>query len=237
MRVSGQKAVIARYSFKGERFEILVDPDLAWKFKSGGDVDLRDVLVSEIVYKDARKGLKASEASILKVFGTDDIYKIAEVIIKKGELQLTAEQRRELIEAKKRQIISIISRNCIDPRTGLPHPPKRIELAMEEVGVPIDPFKDAEEQAVTVIKALRVVLPLKIANVIIRVKFPPTCAGRAYGVVSRFGSIKQSKWLSDGSWLCEVEMPAGLQPSFISKVNEISKGEAQVEIVGQVGRK
>lgn len=231
MKLSGQKAVIARLSIRGEHFEILVDPDLAWKFKSGKPVNLDDILVSEIIYRDARKGFKASEESLLKAFGTTDLYKIAEKIIRRGDLQLTAEQRRELIEAKKRQIISFISRNCIDPRTGLPHPPKRIELAMSEARVSIDPFRDADEQALSVIKALRTILPLKIAHVTIRVKFPPKYAGRAYGVVFRFGTINKSQWLSDGSWLCEVEMPAGLQPSFISKVNELSKGEAQIEIV------
>ncbi|RLE51199.1 MAG: ribosome assembly factor SBDS [Candidatus Methanomethylicota archaeon] len=235
--MSKRRAVIARYLSKGERFEILVNPDLAWKLKSGKQVDLRELLISDIIYKDARKGLKASEESILKVFETDDPYKIAEIIVKKGELQLTAEQRRKLIESKKRQIINFISRNCVDPKTGLPHPPKRIELAMEQVGVSIDPFKDAEEQALDVIKALRRILPLKIANVLIRVKIPPTYAGKAYGIISRFGTIRVSKWLTDGSWLCEIEMPAGLQPAFIEKVNEISKGEAQIEIISEIRRK
>lgn len=231
MVLSGQKAVIARLSIRGEHFEILVNPDLAWKFKSGKQVDLDEVLVSEIIYRDARKGFKASEESLLKAFGTTDLHRIAEIIIRRGSLQLTAEQRRELIEAKRRQIINFISRNCIDPRTGLPHPPKRIELAMAEASVSIDPFKDADEQALNVIKALRTILPLKIAHVTIRVRFPPKYAGRAYGVVSWFGSINRSQWLSDGSWLCEVVIPAGLQPLFISKVNDISKGEAHIEII------
>jgi len=235
--LSKRKAVIARYSIRGEKFEILVDPDLAWKLKSGRQVDLRELLISDIVYRDAKKGFKASEESLIKIFGTDDPYKIAEIIIKRGELQLTAEQRKELIEAKKRQIINFISRNCVDHKTGLPHPPKRIELAMEQVGVAIDPFKDVEEQALSVIKALRTVLPLKMASVIIRVRIPPAFAGKAYGVLLKFGSIKLSKWLNDGSWLCEVEMPAGLQPAFITKVNELTKGQAQVEIISGSGRK
>jgi len=229
--LSGRKTIIARYVSMGERFEILVDPHLAWKFKRGEPVDLNDILISDIIYKDAKKGLKASEESIRKVFATSNIKTIASIIIKNGTLQLTAEHRRELIEAKKRKIINFISKNCIDPRTNLPHPPKRIELAMEEVGIPIDPFKPAEEQALDIIKALRKILPLKIARITIRVRFPPFCAGKAYGFVSKYGSILKSEWLQDGSWLCEVEMPAGLQTTFISKVNEISKGSAELEIL------
>ena len=229
--MSEKRTVIAKYSFKGEHFEILVDPDLAWSFKCGVDVDFDELLVSEFVYKNASKGLKASDESLKAAFGTLDIYKIAPIILKKGELQLTSEQRREMIEAKKRQIINFISRSCIDPRTKLPHPPRRIELAIEEVRVSIDPFKDAEEQALDVIKRLRPVLPLKIANVVMAVKFPPLCAGRAYGLVSNFGTIRRSQWISDGSWICEVEMPAGLQTSFISRVNALCKGSAEVKIL------
>ena len=100
-----KRGALARLSIGGKRYEILVDPELAWALKSGErEVDVREVLLGEYVYYDARKGLKASETELEQVFGTDDVYKIAERIIKEGEVQLTAEQRRELIEAKRRQI-------------------------------------------------------------------------------------------------------------------------------------
>ncbi|MCS7367167.1 MAG: ribosome assembly factor SBDS [Candidatus Verstraetearchaeota archaeon] len=223
--------VVARYISKGERFEILVNPNLAWAFKQGENIDLNEILVGEIIYKDANKGLKASEESLIKVFGTTDIYKIAPIILKNGTLQLTTEQRKEMIENKKKQIINFISRCCVDPRTNLPHPPKRIELAMEEVGVQIDPFKDAEEQSLSVIKSLRSVLPLKIANVTLNVKVGAEYAGKAYGVISSFGVIKRSEWQSDGSLICEIEMPAGLQPSFIEKMNKLCKGNVEINVV------
>ncbi|HDO21017.1 MAG TPA: hypothetical protein ENG81_05835, partial [Candidatus Bathyarchaeota archaeon] len=49
--LSGRKTIIARYVSRGERFEILVDPHLAWKFKRGEPVDLNDILISDIIYK------------------------------------------------------------------------------------------------------------------------------------------------------------------------------------------
>ncbi|RLE51910.1 MAG: ribosome assembly factor SBDS, partial [Candidatus Methanomethylicota archaeon] len=117
------KAVIARLSAFGEHFEVLVDPDLAWAIKSGKSASIKEALISDLVYKDARKGLKASDESLKKVFKTTDVLKVAEEIIKKGDLQLTAEQRRALIESKRRQIIDFIAKNCVDPKTGTPHPP------------------------------------------------------------------------------------------------------------------
>src|SRR5712692_6105169 len=156
-----EEFVTARLETRGTRFEILVRSELAWKVRSGKSADLRDALSGDFVYKDAKKGLKASEDLVLKVFGTQDIYKVAEEILKRGEIQLTSEQRRELAENKRKQIVNFITRNAIDPKTGLPHPATRIELAMEEARVSIDPFKDADSQAMDVIKELRPLLPLK----------------------------------------------------------------------------
>jgi len=223
--------VIARYESHGHRFEILVKPRLAFEFKSDGKVDIREVLVGDFIYKDARKGLKASEEAVKKIFGTTDIYKVAEEILRKGELQLTTEQRRQLIEAKKRKIIDFIARNCIDPRTKLPHPPRRIELALEQVRVGIDPFKDTESQALEIIKKLSRVLPIKIAKSTVRVKVPPPYSSRAYGVLAGLGEVKRVTWLSDGSLFMELEIPAGMQQTLIDRVNSISKGTAIVKIV------
>jgi ribosome maturation protein SDO1 len=58
-----------------------------------------------------------------KAFGTTDPLKIADLILKKGTLQLTTDQRRKMVEDKKRQIIDFISRQAVDPKTNLPHPP------------------------------------------------------------------------------------------------------------------
>jgi len=229
--VESGKYVIARYESHGERFEIIVYPEEAWRYREGREKDVRKVLVYETIYKDAKKGLRASEESMIKVFNTEDIYKIADIILKHGEIQLTAEQRKKMIEAKKRQIINFIVRNCVDPRTGAPHTPTRIESAMEEAGVRIDPFKNPEEQAQDVIKALRRILPLKIAKAIVAIKIPPAYVGKAYGILSRIGNIKREAWLPDGSWIAEIEIPAGLQPTLIEKVSELTHGTGQVKII------
>ena len=224
------KEVIARYVSHGKKFEVLVYADKAWKLKQGEKVNIRDVLVGDIIYYDARKGLKASAEDLKKVFGTDDIYQVAYKIIKFGELQLTAKQRKELIEAKKRQIIEFISRNCIDPRTGLPHPPKRIELALEQAKVGIDPFLPVEVQVNNIIKALRTILPLKIAKAIVRVKIPPMYINKVYGYLSKIGKILSSNYQSDGTWLAEIEIPAGLQNTLIEQVNKLTKGTGEVKV-------
>jgi len=171
--VSLEKAVIARLQSHGEKFEVLVDPYLAAKFKEGQSIDISDILAAEAVYKDSGKGEKVSEELLEKVFGTTDIKEVAKKIILKGNVQLTAQQRKEMKEQKKKQIISLIARNTINPQTDTPHPPKRIENALEEIRANIDIYKSAEEQIPNIIKDLGRILPIKFEKREIAVRIPP----------------------------------------------------------------
>ncbi|MHC1563797.1 MAG: ribosome assembly factor SBDS [Candidatus Hecatellaceae archaeon] len=231
MRLMGQKYTIARLITGGERFEIMVNPDRALDYKMGKPVGISQLLIYETVFKDVGKGERASEEKLKKFFGTTDPQKIAKTIIERGEVLLTTEQRRRLIEAKRKQIVSFISKYCVDPRTKLPHPPLRIEQAMAEAHVSIDPFKDAEEQAKQVIQTLRPVLPLKIENVELEVVIPPRFAPSSYSALKSFGVIKREQWLQDGSLSAVIEIPAGLQPSFMEKLGSVTKGSAQIKRV------
>ena len=222
--------VIARLEVGGQVFEVLVNPELAMQLREGKKVNLDDLLIGDYVYKDARKGLKASPEALKKIFGTTDIKKIAVEIVKRGEIQLTTEQRRKLIEAKRKQIITFISRNAIDPRTKAPIPPKRIELAMEQARVGIDPFLDVEKQAMNVIKAISRILPIKIAKAILLIRIPPAYSGRIYSQIPKLGEVKKTEWKNDGSLIVELEIPAGMQNEVIGKINSLTRGEAEIRI-------
>ncbi|MCX8176406.1 MAG: ribosome assembly factor SBDS, partial [Candidatus Bathyarchaeota archaeon] len=185
-----------------------------------------------IVAKQQDKKIKSKLLQKLKkMFGTTDPVKIAKTILDKGEVQLTTEQRRKLIEDKKKQIINFISRHCVDPKTNLPHPPLRVEQALSQAKISIDPFKDADEQAKDVIQALRLILPLKILSVAFEVKIPPQYASSSYGILKSYGSIKREQWLPDGSLSAIVEIPAGLQTSFLEKLGNTTKGNVQTRLV------
>ncbi len=225
------KHVIARYEARGHRFEILVKPDLALKVKEGGEVDVDEMLVGDYVYKDIRRGFKASPEVLREVFGTDDIRVVALEIVKRGELQLTAEQRRAIIEAKKKQVINFIARNAIDPKTKLPIPPKRIELALQQARVSIDPYRSVEVQAREVISRISRIIPIKIAKAILQVITPPQYSGRIYRQLSGLGEVKKSRWRSDGSLEIELEIPAGMQKEVIDKINKFTRGSASIKVL------
>ncbi|MCJ7632389.1 ribosome assembly factor SBDS [Candidatus Bathyarchaeota archaeon] len=225
------KYTLARITVGGEHFEILVKPNLALQFKQGQEIDISKILVAEEIFADSGKGLRASEVKLKKAFGTDDVYKVANTILHRGELQLTTDQRRELVEIKRKQIINFISHNCIDPRTGAPHPPLRIEQALSQIRLIIDPFKSGEEQAKDVIDDLRPILPLRMEKLRVAVKIPPEHAPKAIGAVKEYGTVSNEEWQSDGSWIAVVEMPAGVHTTFLERVGKITQGNYQTRIL------
>jgi len=230
--VSLDEAVIARIKKGEEHFEILVDPYGASDIIEGKeDVDVLEQLAVDAVFTDAKKGTHASEEALMKAFGTTDIATIAKEIILHGDIQLTTEQRRRMQENKRKRVIDIIARDAMDPQTKAPHPRQRIERAMEEAGVHIDPFKPVSEQVKRTIDAIRPILPISLEKVRISVKIPAQYTGKGYNVVRSFGTLEREDWQSDGSWIGIIKLPAGMQNEFYEKLNEVTKGNASTRIL------
>jgi ribosome maturation protein SDO1 len=225
------KYTIARLTKDNEHFEILVKPEKALDYRTGKKARITEVLAAEFIFADANKGTKVSEEQMRTAFETTDPLKIADIILKKGTLQLTTEQRRKMVEDTRKQIIDFISRQAVDPKTNLPHPPLRIENAMEQIRYPIDAHKPVEEQAREIVKLLRPILPLKIEQISVAVRVPAEYSAKSYGSIKSFGEIKQEEWRADGSWYGIIEMPAGAYASFLNKLGDITKGNGEAKIL------
>ena len=59
---------LARLKKEGEIFEIVVEPSLAIQFKERNDGDISEILKSEKIFSDAKKGLLASEHKLKEIF-------------------------------------------------------------------------------------------------------------------------------------------------------------------------
>ena len=223
--------VIARVEKSGEKFEVLVKPEAVQKVRDGKDVDLLKELAIDEIFKDAHKGSKASEDKMAEFFGTTEPLAVAKQIIQRGEIQLTTEQRRQMLEAKRKQIVQYIAANAINPQTSTPHPPQRIENAMEEAKVHIDPFKPIEEQVKEVLDALRPLIPIRFEKVRIAVKLSAEDSAKSYGDIKGYGTILKEEWSPTGAWLGVVEMPAGLQTDFLERLNAKTKGNVETRIL------
>jgi len=225
------KPSVIRYSFEGEKFEILVKPDPALEFKLGKRKDISSILVSDEIYTDSNKGTRASTEKLLKAFKTEDTAAIAEKILKKGDLNLTTDQRRKMISEKRKQIVNFIAKTYVDPKSHLPHPPLRIEQAMEDGKVSIDPHKNAEEQIKDIVEKLRSIIPLKSENLVLEIIVPAQFASQSYSVLKSTGTLQKEEWLSNGSLKAILEIPAAARPNVIDRLGSITKGTASVEVL------
>lgn len=229
--VSLDDAVIARLKKGEEHFEVLVDPYAAADLIDGKEIDIIQILAIDAIFKDSKKGTHAPEETIKEKFGTDDVAEVAKQIVLNGDIQLTTEQRHKMQKNKKNRIIETISRNAMDPKTKAPHPRQRIELAMDEAGVHVDPFKPVSEQVKTIIEALRPLIPISMEHVRISVKIPPEHIGKAYGVARNYGTLEREEWQSDGSWIGIIKIPAGMQTDFYDKLNDVTKGNVSTKFL------
>ncbi len=219
---------IARIKKSGRIFEILVIPEKAIDYKKRKNDTVKDVLEVEAIFKDAKKGERA--ADLKQVFGTEDVFKVAEEILKKGELRLTSDYKKKLQKEKLARIKSIITKYSIDPRTNSPIPMKRLELALDKININIDPFRKSEEQVKDVLKKLRPVIPIKFEEKEIEGRVPAQYGSKLYGIVERYGELKKTEWMKDGTWHFIVKIPGGMRDELLDKINKITHGNADIKM-------
>jgi ribosome maturation protein SDO1 len=256
-RMDFGKYIIAHIKIAGRRFEILVDPDKSWDLKKQirqfqkekekelnktYKVTVDDVLVfskvpmdqiveSYIIFEDIHRGEKMSDDVIQDTFKTDKIDRVLAEILLNGELQLNKEQREKFISEKKKKLLDILTKNCINPQTSKPHPPQRIERALEEAKINIDPFNPIEDQVESIVKALQSIIPIRMERQQLLVSIPAEFTGKAYNLVKTIALITKEDWKSSGSVECVIEIPAGISVEFLDKLNKITHGRAMTKII------
>jgi len=228
--VSLDDAVVARFKKDGKTFEVLVDPNLAFDLRNGKQVSIRDLLAYDAIYKDARKGLLASESDLQEVFKTTDPLEIGKTIVLKGDVELTTEQRRRILEETKRKIVAIIAKRAVNPQTKTPHPATRIELAMDQAKVRVDPSKPAEQQITRVVEEIRKVLPISLETIKLMIKVPAKFTGKAYAVLKQY-DVVQEDWLTDGTLVCVIRIPAGIQGEVYDALGKVTHGNLITNVI------
>jgi ribosome maturation protein SDO1 len=226
-----EDSIIARLESHGETFEILIDTKVVNLLREGKEVDLSEHMAIDEIFRNAHKGTRPEEKKVKEVFGTTVPTEVAKQIILKGEVQLTTQQRKEMQESKRKRVVAEIARNAINPQTNSPHPPARIEAAMEEARVHIDPFKSVDSQVEIVLKALRPLIPIRFDKTRIAVKLTGDQYGRCYEYITSVGKVQREEWAANGNWVGVVEIPAGIRDDFLAKLNEKTKGDVETKLL------
>lgn len=218
--------------YRGDKqFEILVEPDLAKEAKlEGEDHDIQRMLFVQEIFTDAGEGERASVDEIDKEFGTKQVMEAAEEIFEKGDMQLTTEQKAEIREDKWKQLVSMISRRVQNPRTGNPHPPDRVENALEEAGFNVQWDSDMEEEFEDAIDELRPIIPVSLDEKTVAIRIPVDNAGKAYDKLQQTADIEEEQWGNE-YFTAKVTLPAGALKELREELQDITSGQTEMKEV------
>ena len=227
--VSLDEAVIARLESGGHKFEILIDPEAAQAFRESGEIDWDDALATEGVWSDSAKGEHAGDGAVQEVFGTLELEAVCRAILEQGDIQLTAAQRKELVERRHKQLVAHIASGAMNPQTGTPHPPQRIENALAEAKFMVAPLEPLERQVERAVKALRPLLPISFEKMRVAVRIPARHVGRCYGEMKALATITKEEYQPDGSWIAVLELSAGAHADLLDRLGSLTHGTAEIK--------
>lgn len=222
---------MVRYKAGRTTFEIMCHPSAVAKFRKG-ECTLEETIVSDVVYKGpARKGERANAAELESAFETSDMRAVLDTILQRGTAQVSADERREQLETKRRQVINHIRKNYINPRTGLPCTLEQIEDAVGQLkALTIDPSKPADMQATEIARRIiDEVMPLKKSEMGGVLTIPHRHLGSAMGIVHQWASVRKEDYNSEGV-VMEIGFSAGDFDRIMSELNRVTKGEYQVRV-------
>lgn len=221
-----------KVQYRGDKqFEILVEPDLAKEAKlEGKDHEIQRMLFVQEIFTDAGEGERASTEEIEKEFGTKQIMEAAEVIFEKGDMQLTTEQKAEMREEKWKQLVNMISRRVQNPKTGNPHPPDRVENALEEAGFNVNWDSNLEDKFEDAIDELRPIIPVSLDEKTVAIRIPNDKAGKAYDKLQQAAEIEEEQWGND-YFTARVTLPAGVLSELIDELQDMTSGQTEMKEV------
>ena len=229
--VSLEDAVIARYETGGNRFEILIDPKAAQNYSEGDEIDWEDAIAADGIWSDSSKGERTPDILVNNTFETTDLIDIYKRILTDGTIQLTSQQRKEMVEQKRKQIVAHIVANAMNPQTGGPHPPQRIENAIDEVRYSVDPMENMDKQIEKIIKSIKTLIPISFEKIRVAVKIKAIHVGKCYGQITSLSKIESEEYQKDGSWIGVLEMSAASFAKLEDALGSLTKGTAETKML------
>ncbi|WWD20003.1 SBDS family rRNA metabolism protein [Kwoniella shandongensis] len=229
---------IVRTKKGGKRFEIACYQNKVSEFRSGVETDLSEILQIEQVFTNVPKGQVAKKEDWQKCFATDDINKVIEEILRKGELQINNLERTHHLSSLSREIATIVSEMTVDPTTTPPrkHTVGMVEKAMAEVGFSVKADRPAKAQALELIKKLSdgEVLPVRRVRMRVRITMPSKDAKRCKEKV--LAETEETEEEETGTeWEVIVQINPSSFRTLTDLVNTETKGKGRVESMGSVG--
>lgn len=226
---------MCKYKSNKLNFEIICNSGKI-KLYRDGKAKLDDVIMSKEIFLNFKKGIRPKESDLQNAFKTTEIDQCIDIILKKGEFQISTDERKEEVEKKRLQIIEYIHKYYVDPKTKQPHPSTRIQNALEQIkGLRIDPDQPVDKQVDDLLPKITNFIQLSRQEMEGFLTIPNQYIGQSQGIIKKFATIKQQKYNETGA-IFEIGFVPGEFDAFMHALNGVTHGEYNFEDPS-VGRK
>ena len=230
-RVDIGENTIVRYKHGKLRYEIVVDPReaLKWKQNKRDEVDQTELFTTRDIFHNITKGERPTDEDLLNSFGDMTNEEMLFTILEKGELLLTQDQRNELTAKRRKEIVDYIHRHTINPKNQQPHPKLRIENALLQAGISLQEKGKVADIVPEIIQQLQTLLPMRFESIKLEIRMPSQLAGSIFQQFYSYGELSAEEW-SGAFFSCQLLLPSGLLSDFTEFLNKRTKGKAQITI-------
>ena len=101
---------------------------------------------------------------------------------------------------------------------------ERIENAIKQAKIRIDPNEHAETQISRIMDALKPLIPISIEQVEVNLRIPIQFAGRVRSELSKRAVIQKDTW-GASEWICQVRFYAGMKSEIYDTLNRLTNGQ------------
>ena len=209
---------VVRLKKGGHRFEIACYKNKVENWRSRLETDIDEVLQTARVFENVGKGVLANKKHLVEAFGTADEEAICRVILDKGEAQISEGERAVQTASMFRNVATIVAGKCVNPGTMRPYPVSTIEAAMREtIHFSVALNRPAKQQALDVIRDLSKHMPIKRAQMLVRV----VCAAQHKAtLLDRLGDLHVAVTRQDTLPSGELATTAMINPGDFGKLSE-----------------
>lgn len=243
--VQGQKfltsVAVVRLKKGGERFEIACFPNTVIPWREGEETDLEKVLVrGGEVYTSVINGKLANRGRLAELWPGLETSEIVLEILKRGEIQTTMAERKELSETLLLEIATIVSDKAVNTETLRPFSVESVEEMMRDtLHYNLHPTKSAKPQALSVIALLRDAgVPIVRGKLRVRLTGLTSKAARKLGdkLTSLFSVIDSQAWDDKDGFVLAGLVDPGQFRALEHLATLESKGQAVTAVVDYLAK-
>lgn len=153
--VNYTNVAIVKLKVNKDKFEVACYKNKIKQYREKIETDINEVLQVSEIFTNAVKGDKANKKELAKHFPKMTNEEIIDLILMKGDIQVSDKERETLLGSVKNDIASIICEKTFDLQSGKPFSQNIILKALQDIGASIKEHEDPKKQALKFIKLIQ----------------------------------------------------------------------------------